>query len=88
VAARIENAAARRLERAELRLTAAAERHRLLDPERVLERGYALARGADGRVVTAARGLAPGSALVVQFRDGRVGTRIEEIQSSTPEQSP
>lgn len=57
------------VERAKSRLAASAERQRLLDPRRVLERGYALVRAA-GRVVKSAGDLAPGIALDISFRDG------------------
>ncbi len=36
----------------------------------VLERGFALVRGADGRPVRRAAAVAPGDALAIEFADG------------------
>lgn len=62
------------------RLTTQEARQRLLDPRRVLERGYALARGKDGKVVTGAKGLKVGTRLDVEFRDGRAHTTVNDIE--------
>jgi exodeoxyribonuclease VII large subunit len=48
-----------------------------LSPLSVLERGYALARGADGHVVTRAATLTAGDAVALRFADGEVQTRVE-----------
>ncbi|HEY0715190.1 MAG TPA: exodeoxyribonuclease VII large subunit, partial [Polyangia bacterium] len=76
-----------------------AARHRALEglrgklesrsPLSVRERGYALARGKDGHVVTRAAALSPGDVLAVRFSDGEVSTRVEETEpSSSPHQGP
>ena len=50
-----------------------------LSPLKVLDRGYSLTRGPDGKVLHGRAGLAPGDALTVTLRDGDLRTRIEEI---------
>ena len=47
-----------------------------LNPRAILERGYAIARAADGSVVRDAATLAPGDALDVVLARGTVGTRV------------
>jgi len=44
--------------------------------QRVLERGFALVRDAQGAPVTAAAGLSPGDDLAIRFSDGEVGARV------------
>ncbi|MCR9246487.1 MAG: exodeoxyribonuclease VII large subunit [bacterium] len=83
-ATRVRTGSDRTLERAAMQLESRSQRHRLLDPRRVLERGYALARDASGKVLPDAESLAPDSKLVVQFRDGRVTTRVEDVQRESP----
>ena len=68
------------------RLAGAAERlaalRRELDalsPARVLERGYAIVRTADGTVVRRASQVATGDPLTVGLAHGRLGTRVEEV---------
>jgi exodeoxyribonuclease VII large subunit len=51
-----------------------------LSPLKVLDRGYSLTRGPDGKVVRSCAALAPGQALTVTLQDGDLKTRIEEIQ--------
>ncbi|HZP30026.1 MAG TPA: exodeoxyribonuclease VII large subunit [Acidimicrobiia bacterium] len=65
---------------ADARLTLAGARLRALDPQRVLERGYTIARDADGRVLTRVDGLAPGSTLSVEFADGTATTRVDRVE--------
>ena len=65
------------LARETARLDAAATRQRLLDPRRILERGYALIRGADGKHVPEARRVAAGQALQLDFHDGAIRARAE-----------
>ena len=49
------------------------------DPRKVLERGYALAVGADGVVVKGVQGKAAGDRVSVLFADGRLDCRIENV---------
>ena len=49
-----------------------------LDPSAVLERGYAIARTPDGRVVRASAGLQPGDPLEISFAQGAASVRVEK----------
>jgi len=70
------------LERLQLRL-------QLLDPRRVLERGYALLTGADGRAVTSVVQTYPGQALRAVLADGEVAVRVSSLPAkSSLESSP
>ncbi len=48
------------------------------EPERTLERGYALVEAGDGAAVTSARDATAAGRVRLRFSDGRVGARIEE----------
>src|SRR5262245_9768804 len=76
----VEHAAERRLAGERSRLELLTQRRLLLDPARVLGRGYALLRGGDGRVVPAAARVRPNDPLVVQLRDGTVHGRADSIR--------
>jgi exodeoxyribonuclease VII large subunit len=58
------------------RLEAAIARLRALDPRRVLERGYTITRGTDGRVLRAAAQVVTGDELVTETGDGSVRSRV------------
>ena len=53
----------------------------MLDPRRILERGFALLRDAEGQVVRDAEDVADGEALHVRLARGEMAVRVE---SSTP----
>ncbi|MHC4897775.1 MAG: exodeoxyribonuclease VII large subunit, partial [Planctomycetota bacterium] len=55
-------------------------RQRLLDPRRVLDRGYALARDKKGKIITGVDKLQAGMELGIEFRDGRARTTVDDIQ--------
>ena len=59
-----------RLDRARDRLEALVRLAASLDPDRVLERGYARVTGADGRTLTSRAAAAREAALALHFRDG------------------
>jgi exodeoxyribonuclease VII large subunit len=61
------------------RLDAAHRQMEALSPARVLERGYAVVRTADGRVVRDPAEVAVADALAVQLAGGRLGVRVEEV---------
>ncbi|NLT04686.1 MAG: exodeoxyribonuclease VII large subunit [Solirubrobacterales bacterium] len=63
----------RRRELDRLRATLAAH-----DPERALERGFALVEREDGELVTSAEAARAAGAVAVRFRDGSVRARIED----------
>ena len=51
------------------------------DPERVLERGYALALGPDGAVMKGASSAVPGDRVGVMFADGVLRCRVENVET-------
>ncbi len=51
-----------------------------LSPLRVLERGYAIARGPDGEVLSDAEQLAPGAKLEVLLSRGALDCRVESVR--------
>jgi exodeoxyribonuclease VII large subunit len=52
----------------------------VLDPVRVLQRGFVLVRDAEGRVVPTAARLRPTQALRLQFRDGHADAHLDAIE--------
>jgi exodeoxyribonuclease VII large subunit len=90
-AERVRGAAALHRVPAELRRAAGADRARRArdlerlrialaahDPERTLERGYALVEDAAGEVVTGAAAARDAGELGIRFADGRVRARVED----------
>ncbi|MFT7462587.1 MAG: exodeoxyribonuclease VII large subunit [Pseudohongiellaceae bacterium] len=69
---RLASRAERILERAEDALSAAEGRARLLDPERVLQRGFSWLRRADGSLLKDAADVVNGEPLVAVLRDGEL----------------
>jgi exodeoxyribonuclease VII large subunit len=63
------------------RLAAASARLAALSPLGVLARGYAIVRGPDGRVLTAAASVAPGDRIDVALARGRLGCEVREVQA-------
>src|SRR4051794_33810219 len=47
------------------------------EPERTLERGYALAEGVDGEPLTSAEAAAAAGEVKLRFADGSIGARVE-----------
>ncbi|HVO54094.1 MAG TPA: exodeoxyribonuclease VII large subunit [Solirubrobacterales bacterium] len=75
--ATIERSAERALRRRREALQRIAVALRAHDPERTLERGFALAETAEGEPVTTAAAAATAGAVRLRFSDGRVGAAIE-----------
>jgi exodeoxyribonuclease VII large subunit len=75
--AAIERSAARSLQRRREALRRAAVTLRAHDPERTLERGYALAETNTGDAVTSAAAANAAGDVRLRFADGRVKARIE-----------
>jgi exodeoxyribonuclease VII large subunit len=67
----------RRLERHRHQLAGLAGRLDALSPLRILERGYALARDAEGRVLKRVAQFPQGLAFRLRVTDGEVATRVE-----------
>jgi exodeoxyribonuclease VII large subunit len=72
---RARRALAQEGERVELR----ARRLYLLDPRRVVERGYAILRGANGRVVVDPVQARAGARVTAELRNGRLGLVVEGV---------
>lgn len=51
------------------------------DPRRILDKGYTLIVGPDGRRLTSAPGCKEGDALTIMFRDGTIKVTVNEIIS-------
>lgn len=51
------------------------------DPRRILERGYALALDADGRVMKSISGRSAGDKISMMFADGRLDCRVEDVKT-------
>lgn len=82
--ARLRHGATRSCERAAAALLHADTRRRLLDPRRVLERGYVVVRTEDGRIAPSVERLAPASRVRVQFRDGHADAHVERVHRESP----
>jgi exodeoxyribonuclease VII large subunit len=67
---------ARPMRDAAQRLTAMGELLESLSFHRVLDRGYAVVRDAAGRPIAAARSLAGGDMVSIEFADGAVGAQV------------
>ena len=75
---RTATAAARRtISRETARLNLLGEKTALLDPSRLLSRGYTLTECA-GRIVTSAAQLKAGDSITTRFADGSVTSTVEE----------
>jgi len=75
---RLAGAIERRLERDRHALAATSGRLDALSPLRVLGRGYALARDAEGRVLKRVAQLPPGLPFRLRVSDGEVAARVAE----------
>jgi exodeoxyribonuclease VII large subunit len=75
-----------RIERRRLALAAANDALRALSPTATLERGYAVARAADGRIVRDPASVAAGDPLQVIVARGTVETRVERTRSDGTEE--
>ncbi len=75
-----------RLERRRMSLRAAHDALRALSPSATLERGYAVARTADGGILRDAASVAVGDSLQVIVARGRVDTRVERTRADGTEE--
>jgi exodeoxyribonuclease VII large subunit len=82
---RLDDAAVAIVQRARQRTQAAAGRLGALSPRRVLERGYCLARRADGTLLRAADALAVGERMTVEFARGEADARVEAVRPGGPD---
>ena len=86
-AVRLEPAAARRLREVKRAVDALGRTLATLGPGAVLERGFAIVRDADGRVLTAAAAARRALRLELEFADGRVEARPERRAPARPSDS-
>jgi exodeoxyribonuclease VII large subunit len=76
LAERWRHAGARRLDRAGHRLAVLEQSLAHLNPQAVLERGYAIVAAADGRIVHDAQQVAPGDDVALTFARGGAAARV------------
>ena len=55
-----------------------------LSPQRLLQRGFALVRQGDGRLLRSVQQARPGDALQLQLADGRIDSVVAAVLSSNP----
>jgi exodeoxyribonuclease VII large subunit len=80
---RLGTAARGRLDNADSALASRAERLRLLDPRRIMERGWSITRTKDGRAVRSASEVGPGDRLVTQMSDGVITSTVDDTTLET-----
>jgi len=78
--ARLDRAMSRLLTARRGAVTSASRRLEALSPFNVVARGYAIVEDADGHVRTNARTFQPGDPARVRLRDGRLVTRVENVE--------
>ena len=69
------------------RLAAAGRRLMALDPQQVLQRGYAWVENAEGRPLVTASALIPGQALRAVWADGRADVTVDRVSLQGPQAS-
>jgi exodeoxyribonuclease VII large subunit len=74
---RVRDAMLRRVKIEKQCLSARKMQLHALDPQRVLERGYAIISRADGTLITKAAVAQPGESLQVRLQDGTLPVRVE-----------
>jgi exodeoxyribonuclease VII large subunit len=78
--ARLDGGVVRSVHDRRRHLSACADQLRALSPRLVLERGYCLARGADGTVMRSAAQLTIGDRLRLEFARGDADARVEAVR--------
>ena len=86
LAYRLENLARLKISRSETKLNALSASLSQLDPHAVLNRGYALALGPDGRPVRDAAKLQPGDALNLTFARGMARATVDQVVAAAKAQ--
>jgi exodeoxyribonuclease VII large subunit len=85
VALRLVGAARRALAAQQQGVAMAASRLQLLDPSRVLDRGYAWLLDADHRAVASVRNVAVGDAMQARVRDGTLALTVAGCRPDGPD---
>ncbi|MGK0522314.1 MAG: exodeoxyribonuclease VII large subunit, partial [Planctomycetota bacterium] len=83
-AMRLTHSSLRMCEHKNTALQQSDTRRRLLDPVRVLQRGFAIVRGVDGRIAPSVTRITPKQSLRVQFRDGYANVNVDAIEPKPP----
>ena len=78
-AVQLTQATRRRFDEFLHRLQQTRESLELLNPQRILERGYSIVQNPQGEIVRDAQEAPAGSALTIQFAYGRVGATVDEV---------
>lgn len=86
--ARLGRARERLLDRLRERLELARERLRLLSPQASLDRGWALVRREDLRLVRALADVSPGGRIAIAVTDGVIHATVDLLEPAKPLQSP
>ena len=79
--ARLQRALKAQMQRSGLQLDAARDRLHALDPQRVLQRGYAWVEAADGRPVVSVRALHVGQSVRAVWSDGHAQAQIVDVDA-------
>lgn len=82
--ANLERAGLRFLDDRRQRLDATAQLLASLSYRRAIERGYAVVRGADRKVIVSADATAPGMGLDIELRDGHIAVKVEGRDERSP----
>jgi exodeoxyribonuclease VII large subunit len=77
---RLRRSGGERVVRLDERVRALAQNLAHLNPQGVLERGYAIVAAADGAIVQDARALAPGDAVALRFARGRADAKVVKVE--------
>jgi exodeoxyribonuclease VII large subunit len=73
---RLQTAVSRQTERRQQQLAVLAARLQAMDPHQVLQRGYAVLRDEQGRVLPSAQGVEAGQLVQVQLADGELQAKV------------
>jgi exodeoxyribonuclease VII large subunit len=77
---RLERAVQRRLDQSGHRLNLLQTQLTAVSPKATLERGYAIVRDGDGRIIRTPAAVKTGDPLTVQVRDGQFGAVVTEAE--------
>jgi exodeoxyribonuclease VII large subunit len=83
-AMRLTHSSLRMCERKNTALQQCETRRRLLDPVRVLQRGFAIVRQDNGQIAPSVTRITPKQSLRVQFRDGHANVNVDAIEPNPP----
>ena len=83
---RAHRSATARLAQERARVAGAAASLRAVGPAATLERGYAIARDAEGRIVRDPADVKPGGALEVVVQLGSIGTEVRSVTRRAPDE--